>query len=76
MTGSGPTELRVEPDPDALARHGIPASRLADRVAAANRTVAAGTLLSAEGARSAVRENGGGKVGHGSGGVIPLRAAQ
>ena len=55
VTGSGPTQLRVTPDPAALARYGIPASRLSERVAAANAAREAGALIDADGVRTVVR---------------------
>jgi multidrug efflux pump subunit AcrB len=57
VVGSGPVELRVEPDPEALARLGLAASALTDKIAAANAQLDVGDLLSGGDPRS-----GGGRL--------------
>ena len=39
VVGAGPGEIRIEPDPDAMARWGVPPARLVARVRAANAVV-------------------------------------
>jgi multidrug efflux pump subunit AcrB len=55
VVGAGAPELRVEPDPEALARWGVSAGALSDRIAAANAAMDVGDLLSVPGERQALR---------------------
>ncbi|MBK1631606.1 multidrug transporter AcrB [Thiohalocapsa halophila] len=59
LVGAGGTQVRVEPDPRALARWGVSASALAERVAAANENLSAGDLLSPQAGRQALKLGGG-----------------
>ena len=59
LVGAGGTQLRVEPDPSALARWGVSASTLIDRVAAANQNLSSGDLLSPQAGRQALKLGGG-----------------
>ncbi|MBK5969127.1 MULTISPECIES: efflux RND transporter permease subunit [Thiorhodovibrio] len=59
LVGAGGTQLRVEPDPSALARWGVSASELVERIAAANETLAPGDLLSPQAGRQALKLGGG-----------------